>query len=370
MTLIMNLRQRQRVIFVGSFSEVKGGVGLDCKSLLEHPLLGDIDWIKVNSAMRSLPPPGFMVRLWFAALRMVRFCALILRPRTRVLIFSSGGASFVEKGAMAILARLAGHRITFCPRSGYLQDDLRNSRCMRYIARLVFRSSEFVICQGPSWKRVFSDFVQNEGKLIVLPNLIDASDYLALSPAGPAAVVRHVLMLGWMEQNKGLLDLVKLREQYPSDYMGITFHLCGEGSIKSALEQRLRAAEMSESFSLPGWVRGEEKSRLLGQANLFLVLSYREGLPNALLEAMAAGKAILATRVGSIPDVIEDGVDGLLCDPGNLGQIHSALQKLICNPCLRAELGANARKKFVANYNLQTADEKWVKVLYDPATKS
>jgi glycosyltransferase involved in cell wall biosynthesis len=352
-----------KVIFVGSFSDIKGGVGLTCKAILDNPELGHIEWIKINSAMRSLPPPGFWVRAWYAALRLVKFSVAILRRRSRVLIFSSAGGSFVEKGFMAVLARGMGHKVTFCPRSGYLLDDLARSRLIRAFARLVFRASDRVVCQGPSWKAHFSPFVRDQGKLVVIPNLLDADEYLSIDLPESTARAAHVLMLGWIERNKGVLDLTDVVEGNPGDYRGITFHVCGEGSLLDELRARWSSVPGGVVFELPGWVRGAEKRRLLAEADIFLVLSYREGLPNALLETMAAGRAIVATRVGAIPDVIEDGVNGLLCEPGNLEQIHRAIQSLIVDSGLRARLGTSARERFLADHNLRTGGDKWLQVL-------
>lgn len=352
-----------KAIFVGSFSDIKGGVGLTCKAILDNPGLGHIEWIKINSAMRSLPPPGFWVRAWYALLRLAKFSVAILRRRCRVLIFSSAGGSFVEKGLMVVLARCMGHRVTFCPRSGYLLDDLSRSRFFRAFARLVFWASDRVVCQGTSWRAYFSPFVRDQGKLVVIPNLLDADEYLSISLPVDGARAAHVLMLGWIERNKGVLDLAEVVEGNPADYRGITFHVCGEGSLLPELRSRLANAPAGVTFSLPGWVRGTEKRRLLAGADIFLVLSHREGLPNALLEAMAAGRAIVATKVGAIPDVIEDGVSGLLCEPGNLAQIHRVIQSLMADPALRTRLGAAARAKFVADHNLRTAGDKWLQVL-------
>jgi len=70
-----------------------------------------------------------------------------------------------------------------------------------------------------------------------------------------------------------------------------------------------------------------------------------EGLPMALLEAMFAEKAIVASRASGIPEAIDEGKEGLLADPGDESQLSEALSKLITDPALRARLGANAKAR-------------------------
>ncbi len=93
-----------------------------------------------------------------------------------------------------------------------------------------------------------------------------------------------------------------------------------------------------------GWLGAEEKDRLLRESSVFVMSSLSEGLPMALLEAMAYGMAVVATAVGGIPEVVDDGVDGLLVEAGSSRRIADALLRLAGDPALRERLGAAARR--------------------------
>ena len=95
-----------------------------------------------------------------------------------------------------------------------------------------------------------------------------------------------------------------------------------------------RQIEIVESFEGEG-----ELARHFGSARIFLLPSVREGSPLALLEAMAAGKAVVASRVGGVDDIVSDEVNGLLFDPGDLNGAASCLLRLLDNPGLRKRLG-------------------------------
>ena len=90
---------------------------------------------------------------------------------------------------------------------------------------------------------------------------------------------------------------------------------------------------------MPGWVSGEAKRALWESANAFVLPSHVEALPMSMLEAMAHGLPVIATRVGSVPEVITDGVNGLLVPPQQVGELARAMSRLAVSPALRDQLG-------------------------------
>ncbi len=94
-----------------------------------------------------------------------------------------------------------------------------------------------------------------------------------------------------------------------------------------------------------GWLEQEAKEELLRSSQVFVMPSRSEGLPMALLEAMAYGLAVLATEVGGIPEIVEPGVDGLLVAAEEPGAFADALARLGGDPALRERLGEGARRR-------------------------
>jgi glycosyltransferase involved in cell wall biosynthesis len=116
---------------------------------------------------------------------------------------------------------------------------------------------------------------------------------------------------------------------------------------------RRRAAELriGNEVELLGWLGAPERQAELGRAAVFCLPSHAEGLPMAMLEAMAAGRPVVATPVGGIPDVVQDGANGLLVAPGQAAPLAGALARLLGDAGLRLRLGQAARATIAARFD-------------------
>ena len=353
-------------VFVGSFRErakdgTVGGQLYACRILLQSPLSEYVSWTTVDSSMESLPAPWLGRRLLLAIKRLVVFCVILLRRKLDgVLIFTSAGLSFAEKGLMAVLARLCHKRVLLYPRSGLVLDDLQKSRLMRRYIPFVLRRCERVICQSDYWKQAYQGISDlPESHFAVVKNWIDAARYVGLTaPADYQPVT--VLFMGWIERNKGIFDLVEAVQRFREDLQGTRFIICGRGAELETIQQRVADLKLSSWFDFRGWVYGAEKFSVLQQADIFALPSYREGMPNALLEAMAAGRAVVATRVGGVPDLIVDDNMGRLVEAGDIPMLGKVLVELCHSPALRCSLGAKARDHILVHHNI---NQTWHQLL-------
>jgi glycosyltransferase involved in cell wall biosynthesis len=107
-----------------------------------------------------------------------------------------------------------------------------------------------------------------------------------------------------------------------------------------------------------GWLGREAAGQLLSRASVFVLPSYAEGLPMSVLEAMAAGCPVVATRVGGIPDLITDGVDGLLVPPGDPHALAAALERILRDPAFARQLGNAARQTIANRYTAERSLER------------
>jgi glycosyltransferase involved in cell wall biosynthesis len=107
--------------------------------------------------------------------------------------------------------------------------------------------------------------------------------------------------------------------------------------------EHARRLGISDAVALPGWVTGAEKEAWMQRASVFVLPSYAEGMPMSLLEAMAAGIPTVSTAVGSVPEVVTDGVNGFLMAPGDTAALAKLLGRLLRDAGLRASVAAAAR---------------------------
>ncbi|NQU83485.1 MAG: glycosyltransferase family 4 protein, partial [Parcubacteria group bacterium] len=107
-----------------------------------------------------------------------------------------------------------------------------------------------------------------------------------------------------------------------------------------------------------------EAYKLFWAFDIFALTSVKEGMPYVILEAMAAGLPIIATRVGGIPEIIDNDVSGILIQPQSPEAIKNSIINLLNSPSKRNALGEQARKKLIENYNINKMVEK-TQHLYD-----
>jgi glycosyltransferase involved in cell wall biosynthesis len=143
-------------------------------------------------------------------------------------------------------------------------------------------------------------------------------------------------------ENKGSYDLVRAIGMLPNDIRAhLRVTLAGDGDVEQVREV-VRANGLADTVDVVGWVGPAERDRLLAESAIFVLPSYSEGLPMAVLEAMANGAVPVTTAVGAIPEVVTDGVSGLLVKPGEPEQLAAALRSLIVDAELRNRLAAAA----------------------------
>jgi glycosyltransferase involved in cell wall biosynthesis len=143
---------------------------------------------------------------------------------------------------------------------------------------------------------------------------------------GEEADPPEVLFAGRLAPEKGIRELVEATR-------GLNLVVAGDGPLRSLVPDAL------------GFVPHAEIGRLLSRAAVVVLPSHREGLPMVLLEAMAHGRAVVATPVGGIRSLVEDGVTGLLVPAGDANALRAAIERLLADPELRRRLGRAARER-------------------------
>jgi glycosyltransferase involved in cell wall biosynthesis len=152
-----------------------------------------------------------------------------------------------------------------------------------------------------------------------------------------------------LERHKGHADLIEAGRIARSGLDGLVLLLVGDGSLRGALERQAREAGVPTLF--PG--RLDDVGPALAAMDAMALLSReREGSSLALVEAMAASKPVIASRVGGIPEVVTEGVTGLLCEPQQPRQAAAHLLTLLQDPPLARTMGEAGRRAFLARFTL------------------
>ena len=224
-----------------------------------------------------------------------------------------------------------------------------------------FKRASKIVVLGEDEKQFISDFYNiNEKRIFVLPNAVELPGFnkieKKLQNSSNNLNVTNILFLGRVDKNKGLNEIVEALEILKA-YHNFVFHLAGTGEDVDEFVMNCKNA-LKKKFIYHGVLGYESKKDILLQSDIFLLPSYFEGLPYALLEAMAYGLTPIVTPVGSIPELVIDNQNGLIVPIKNSKGIVEKIEYLFQNPHEIKRLGTNAYSTIKTDYSLETYIQK------------
>jgi glycosyltransferase involved in cell wall biosynthesis len=135
----------------------------------------------------------------------------------------------------------------------------------------------------------------------------------------------------------------------------------GEGFLREVLEEQVKSLGLQDCVQLPGFT--DELDRVLPHFDIFVQSSHTEGLPNVLLESMAARTPVVATNVGGTPEVVEEGVTGLMVPPNNAEQLADAICRLLAEPEKLPVMGTAARERVQTLFTFENQADRYYELL-------
>jgi glycosyltransferase involved in cell wall biosynthesis len=183
--------------------------------------------------------------------------------------------------------------------------------------------------------------------VVVLENGVDLSRFAAVPPVRSGRL-RCVGAVANLRPVKSLDVFVRAAAAVAAAHPDVVFRIAGEGELRPALARQAAELGLADRLTLPGSVR--DIPAFLARLDVAVLCSRAEGMSNAVLEYMVAGRAIVATAVGGTVHLIQDGVHGLLVPPGDAARLAQAVDRLLCDPALAARLGAAARRRAQERY--------------------
>lgn len=223
------------------------------------------------------------------------------------------------------------------------------SRLLARFQRAVFDRCDHVVVLSRYWQAVLEPTIGAE-KVEVIPNAVDVDTY---SPQyGPSAP--RIAFVSNLIDRKGVREFVEgIDHLYGT--LSSPFEVCiaGDGPRRNLVED-LEAKH--DAVEYLGYVTEDEKRDLLQSASIFVLPTHAEGLPFAVLEAMAGGNAIVSTRVGAIPELIGDD-GGVLVDPGDVDALVRGMRQLITAPTRTKQMGRRNRAIVRASFDWSTVAE-------------
>lgn len=180
--------------------------------------------------------------------------------------------------------------------------------------------------------------------------LHNAGDPTFRSRLGDAGTVLVGTLANLIDQ-KGLPDLLKVARRVKDVHANVRFVIAGEGKLRADLERLRAELGLDDTVVFAGWIRNAA-SAVLPAVDIYFQPSLWEAMSIAILEAMAAGRPVVATSVGEAPSMIEDGENGMLTPPGDVVGMADSICRLIEDPLLRRRLGDLAARKAAEQFGV------------------
>lgn len=168
-------------------------------------------------------------------------------------------------------------------------------------------------------------------------------------PSDTTSSGKNVLYLGWVIPNKGVEDLLAVWTDLSAAYPD--WHLTLVGGVSDSYRNELAEKYKSERWEITGEVTHSQAMQTLAAAEILVLPSYSEGFPNVILEAMSLGKAVVATTVGGIPEMLNQG-GGILITPRAHHELETALSKLMADDAYRTETGRQGYDRVAREYDV------------------
>jgi glycosyltransferase involved in cell wall biosynthesis len=274
-----------------------------------------------------------------------KLCLLLLTQRIDVIhLTTSGHLGIVRDLGILFVAKIFGIPVVYHIRFGRVpQIATAKNREWRLMSRAIMKA-DTVIAIDKATKEAIDKHLP-AANVVLIPNCINLSEFSSVNVS--ESLLKTAFFAGWVIPTKGIAELVEAWALIKPE--GWRLQIVGPGD--AAYQQALIDQYQPDEIEFLGEMPHSKTIELMAACDLFVLPSYTEGFPNAVLEAMALSKAIVATDVGAIPEML-DGACGQLIKPKDVMGLKSALQLLINDSGLRIEMGNLARKKALENYSI------------------
>lgn len=264
-------------------------------------------------------------------------------------IHISTGGSFVRKILLASTIRLFGRPVIFHVHgSDFREFTNRLGGSSRALVAFGLRRADRLIVLSPEWRDFFSALVPG------LP-----VEIIANAVSVPEEVLENrwkqtdwqFVSVGRLGNRKGTFDLIRAFSGLPEEMNRCSLHLAGDGEVEKARDFAL-SLKISDRVKIYGWLDTDACEELVRTSQVFTLPSYAEGLPMALLEAMAQGLPVVTTAVGGMASVVRDGSTGFLVQPGHPEEIENAFTRMFRDPLRTECMGKKARETILKHYGV------------------
>ncbi len=311
-----------QVLFLGVSMKTKGGM----TAVL-------VSYDKYIEDMRFVPTwklGNKLVKSWYALQALVRsWFLLAFDKRIKIVhIHGAANASFERCKLFIRLAKKCGKKVILHEHAADFVEYYQGAEDKQGITATL-QMCDAMIVLSQSWKDYFASIGMDKGRIHVLNNIVSPPILLPEKHTEDGKL--HLIYMGEISRRKGGFDLLKAiadNKEYFKDKLVLRM---GGNEVDGDIKAYIRDHSLESFVSYEGWIAGQKKIDCLNWEDVYILPSYNEGLPIAILEAMAYSHPVISTPVGGIPEVIKTGENGILVKPGDTKAIADAIRFYIEN---------------------------------------
>lgn len=334
MEFYINKELSEKILFLGVSMKTKGGM----TAVL-------VSYDKYIENMRFVPTwklGNKLVKGWYAMQALFRTSVMLaLDKRIKIVhIHGAANASFDRCRMFIKLAKWFRKKVILHEHAADFVEYYDGAENKDVITETL-RMCDALIVLSKSWKEYFSSIGMDQERIFVLNNIVSPPVTISNDQRNEDGKL-HLMFMGEISKRKGGFDLLKAiaeNREYFKDKLKLRM---GGNEVDGDIKSYIRENGLEDFVKYEGWIAGQKKIDCLNWGDVYILPSYNEGLPIAILEAMAYSHPVISTPVGGIPEVVKDGVDGKLVQPGDIQGIADAIRYYIENKDRIALEGKNA----------------------------
>lgn len=336
-------------------------VGVDCSQVKGGVSAVEQEYSKFYSPWQHVTTAttGSDLKKWLTFLfGLIKFnYILIFRPRINIVhVHGASYSSFWRKRIIVNMAKFYKKKVVYHCHGAEFK--IFTSKYKKVVVKMLHKC-DCVVCLSESWKKWFEEECCCE-RVEIIKNVIPEPVIEYATDEIKNSDDVNILFLGELGKRKGIYDLLDVLADMRDRNVKLMFG--GNGEVDKVIS-RIAELGVEEKTEYLGWVSGAKKIDVFNIADVFVLPSYNEGLPISILEAMSYGLPILSTTVGGIPEIVENGVNGFLVEPGDKKSLRDFLENLVLNKAKRLEMGE--KSQLVVADHLPNSVESQLKKLYN-----
>lgn len=369
-----------KVALLGTFPPTKGGISTNLQNLTGSSLKEKYRFLQFQTMSKNQGSMQYFNEVFWmkpfrVAFELLRFIFFIHSHSPRVIHINSsfGPWSFWRDSAYLLLCKFLKKKVLMQYHGGKLDVFTRTASRIQIniIKKIVFLPDQIGVC-SEAQKMPFRE-LGIENRVHVLRNMVHLNPHLQDKSnrrhwSIPSDYFVILFVSAQFFREKGIietLDAIPLvRKRHPKT----AFIMVGGGSGDPNLLDRIQSMEQRNEIVLTGHLDFPQLQKLFAASDCFILPSYAEGLPLTLLEAMASGLPVIATPVGGIPEVVQEGINGYLIPIGNSIALSDKIKRFIQNPLMVKRMKENNLTKINDQYRVDVVIRQY-NALYKDLTQ-